>query len=243
VVVVSVARTPLGYEPRALDLLAGENWVLTVHDSPADFLERFDRHINGDSDLGRLDAPGLVSILLHEHVVTYLREIEPFELDLDRLDIEVMTGRGDDPAVFRELVALRRRLGVLRRLLAPHRELYGRLARLDFTMLSETDSSESFASLADHVEQTMQALESTREMIVSSFEIYTTWTAHATNRVMKVLTIASVTLLPPTLLASVMGMNSLPHSLISPAAFAVTIVLIVVLAASVLGSVRWRGWI
>jgi Mg2+ and Co2+ transporter CorA len=49
-------------------------------------------------------------------------------------------------------------------------------------------------------------------MITGSFEIYTTWTAHGTNRVIKRLTIVSVALLPPTLLAGVMGMNSLPNS-------------------------------
>ena len=243
VVVVSAIRRPFGYESAILDCLAGANWVLTVHDSRIDFLERFDGDINGDTYLGRLDAQGLVSALLHEHVASYVREIEPFELELDRLDIEVMTGRGDDPAVFQELVALRRRLAQLRRLLAPHRELYGRLARPDFRMLSEPESPEDFTSLAERVEQTMDALETTLEMIVSSFEVYTTWTAHATNRVMKVLTVASATLLPPTLLASIMGMNSLPHAFVAPEAFVATIALIVALGAAVLGTARWRGWI
>lgn len=243
VVVVSPVSTPSGYEQAILDCLAGENWVLTVRDARVDFLERFNGHISGDSRLGELDAPGLVSVFLHEHIVDYLRELEPFELELDRLDIEVMTGRGDDPAVFRELVTLRRRLSLLRRMLAPHRELYGRLARLDFKMLSEPKSPEGFSSLAEHVEQAMHTIESTREMIVSSFEIYTTWTAHATNRVMKLLAVASATLLPPTLLASIMGMNSLPHSLMGQAAFVATMILIIGLAAGVLGAARRHRWI
>jgi magnesium transporter len=243
VAVVAAIRTPLGYEPAILDCLAGENWVLTVRDPRIDFLERFDGSIAGDSRLGGLDAPGLVAVFLHEHIASYLRELEPFELELDRIDIQVLTGRGDDPAVFRDLVALRRRLALVRRMLAPHRELYGRLARLDFTMLSEPESPEGFTSLAERVEQAMHTLESTREMIVSSFDIYTTWTAHATNRVMKLLAVASATLLPPTLLASIMGMNSLPGTLMGQVAFVVTITAIVGLAAGVLGTARRHGWI
>jgi Mg2+ and Co2+ transporter CorA len=243
---VSVAvatRTLYGYDTATLDCIAGANWILTVHDKPVDFLERFDERIRGDSQLGRLDAPALVATFLHEHVAGFVREIEPFEAELDRLDLEVMTGSVDDEVVFRELVDLRRRLARLRRVFAPHREVYGLLARPDFEMLSDTDSQDGFTSLAERSEQAFQALEATRDMIVSSFEIYTTWTAHGTNKVMKLLTVVSVVLLPPTLLASVMGMNSLPSPLWTGPAFAVTLTVMIVLVATVLAGARRRSWI
>jgi magnesium transporter len=243
VVVILAQRTPLGYEAAALDCIVGANWILTVHDAPTEVLERFDERIRGDSSLGRLDAPALLATFLHEQVASYMRESEPFEVELDRLDLEVMTGRTDDEAVFKELVGLRRRLGRLRRLLAPHRELYGLLARPDFEMLSGSDSMEAFASLAERTEQALQQLETTREMIVSSFEIYTTWTAHGTNRVMKLLTVSSVALLPPTLVASIMGMNSLPHVFTVPTAFFCTMIAMICLLLTVLTLARRRGWL
>jgi magnesium transporter len=241
--VVVAERTKLGYEPASLHCIAGENWIVTVHETPLDFLERFNERIKGDSMLGGLDAAGLVAVFLHEHLAGYLREIEPLEIELDRLDLQVMTGRGDDVAVLRQLVAIRRRLARLRRLLAPHRELYGRLALPDFELLSDSNSPESFASLAERSEQALQALDATREMIVNSFDIYTTWTAHETTKVMKLLTVASVTLLPPTLLASVMGMNSLPPALTGAPTFVVTLCLMFFLGAAVLTAARWRRWI
>jgi magnesium transporter len=134
--VVVASPTGLGYEPVSLDCVAGANWVLTVHKRPIEFLERFDERIRGDSQLGRLDAPALVATFLHEHVAGFVREVEPIELELDRLDLEVMTGTVDDEAVFARLVNLRRRLSQLRRLFAQHRELYGLLARPDFEKLS-----------------------------------------------------------------------------------------------------------
>jgi magnesium/cobalt transport protein CorA len=236
-------RTPLGYEPAALQIVAGDNWILTVHETPLGFLERFGERIRGDSQLGRLDAAALVAVFLHEHVTSYLQEIEPIEMELERLDFQIMAGRADDDAVLPQLLAIRRRLAHLRRLLAPHRELYGRLARPDFELLADSESQEAFESLDERTERALQALDTTREMIVSSFEIYTTWTAHEANKVMKLLTVASVTLLPPTLLTSIMGMNSLPPVLANPQAFAVTMCVMGLLVATVLTAARRRGWI
>jgi Mg2+ and Co2+ transporter CorA len=241
--VVVPEPTGLGYDAAMLDCIAGANWILTAHDRPIDFLERFDERIRGDSQLGRLEAPALLATFLHEHIAGFIREIEPIELELDRLDLAVMAGRLDDGAVFTRLVNMRRRLSQLRRLLTPHREVYGLLARPDFEMQAASDSQDTFASLAERAEQAMLTLETTREMIVSSFEIYTTWTAHETNKVMKVLTVASVALLPPTLLASVMGMNSLPSFLGSPAAFEVTLTAMLLLVGTVLAMARRRSWI
>jgi Mg2+ and Co2+ transporter CorA len=241
--VVLARPTKEGYDAAPLHCVAGANWVVTAHDPPVEFLERFDGRIRGNSVLGRLDAAGLLAVFLHENVASYLREIESFEEELERLDLQVMTGRADDSAVLRRLVAIRRKIARLRRLFAPQRELYGRLARPDFELLSEADSPQSFASLAEFGDQALQALDAAREMTLSSFEIYTMWTSHETNRVMKMLTVASVALLPPTLLASVMGMNSLPSSLVGLPAFAITLSAMTVLLVTVLGAARRRGWL
>jgi Mg2+ and Co2+ transporter CorA len=243
ITIVIAERTELGYDAATFDCIAGENWILTAHDQPVDFLERFDERIRGDTQLGRLDAPGLVATFLHEHIAGYVREVEPFELEVDRLDLEVMTGSVDDDAVFRRLVELRRRLSRLRRLFAPHREVYALLARPDFGTLSDAGPQDGFASLSERADQALAALDTTREMIVSSFEIYTTWTAHGTNRVMRLLTVVSVTMLPPTLLASVMGMNSLPHALTAETAFLLTMVAMASLFVLVLTGARRRGWL
>jgi magnesium transporter len=242
-VVVLAERTPLGYEPGALHCVVGENWILTAHRKPTEILDRFDKRIRGDSPLGGLDAPALLAAFLDEHIASFLRESEPFEVELDRLDFQVMAGRADDDAVFKQLVGLRQRVGRLRRILAPHRELYGLLARPDFEMLSGSDSMEAFARLDQRTDQALQQLETTREMIISSFDVYTTWTAHGTNKVMKLLTISSVALLPSTLLASVMGMNSLPHALTDPDDFLITMIAMACLVITVVGLARHRGWL
>ena len=61
--------------------------------------------------------------------------------------------------------------------------------------------------------------------------------------VIKGLTVASVTLLPPTLLAGIMGMNSLPNALASSAAFWITTAVMVGVVASVLAFAQRREWL
>jgi Mg2+ and Co2+ transporter CorA len=52
--------------------------------------------------------------------------------------------------------------------------------------------------------------------------------------VIKRLTVVSVALLPPTLLAGIMGMNSLPHTFVSGTAFWISLALIAALPTIVL---------
>jgi Mg2+ and Co2+ transporter CorA len=61
--------------------------------------------------------------------------------------------------------------------------------------------------------------------------------------VIKRLTVASVALLPPTLLAGVMGMNSLPRALVTGQAFWISTATMVGLALAVLTLARLREWI
>jgi magnesium transporter len=243
VVVVAPAADTIPYAPEVLDCLVGPNWVLTVHSEAVEFLGRFDERIRGDSDLGKLDGHGFLAAVLQEHVASYLTEIRPIETDLDRLDLRSMTGRIGEEALLRDLVRVRLRLAKLRRMLEPHRELFALLARSEFAVLSGSQAAPDFEALNVLLERTLQSLESVREMIIGSFEIYTTWTAHGTNKVIKRLTVASVALLPPTLLAGVMGMNSLPRVLVTSTAFWVSTAAMACLALTVVTLARVREWI
>jgi magnesium transporter len=233
-----------GVEVKAhvLDCVVGENWVLTAHREPVEFLGSFDERIRGDSTLGKLDGQGFLAAILHEHVASYLVELRPIEAELDQLDLRSLTGRIDEEKLLHELVAVRLRLAKLRRLLEPHRSLFALLGRSEFAVLSGSQAAGDFDALSELLEHTLQSLEATREMITGSFEIYTTWTAHGTNRVMKRLTVASVALLPPTLLAGVMGMNSLPSALINGSAFWISTAVMAALAFTVLTIARLRNW-
>ena len=66
---------------------------------------------------------------------------------------------------------------------------------------------------------------------------------HQTNQIMKVLTLASVILLPGALLAGVMGMNFKVGFFQNASLFWVVIAAIIVVAPLTLGIAKLRSWI
>ena len=82
-----------------------------------------------------------------------------------------------------------------------------------------------------------------REAIVGSFDVLIARGGHQTNQIMKVLTLASVILLPGALLAGVMGMNFKVGLFQDTWIFWVVVGAIVVIAPLTFVIARMRRWI
>src|SRR4029079_10186798 len=138
-----------------------------------------------------------------------LRACEPVESALEELDARVIsqTPIRDVSAELARLVELRLRVGSLRRALAPHREVVSSLAHPELDALSTETSGERFAELERRVTQALDVAGDTKESIFGSFDLLVARIGQRTNDIMKVLTLGTVTLLPATVLAGVMGMN------------------------------------
>ena len=113
---------------REIDLVAARNIVLTVHDGPVDALRRFDDSLDGETRLGLLDAAGLLSSFVDEVVTGYYQVVEHIERQIDELDQLALSGKARDE-VLTQIVALRHRIGFVRRTLAPHRDAIATFAR------------------------------------------------------------------------------------------------------------------
>ena len=100
---------------------------------------------------------------------------------------------------------MRRRIGLIRRTLAPHRVAFAALARPDMALHEEL--GEPWPGLTDRLDRALDAVENLRDLLLGTFEIYMGRTAQDANDTMKVLTLLSAVLLPGVVLAGVMGMN------------------------------------
>ena len=111
--------------------------------------------------------------------------------------------------------------------------------------LSSEGSAERFMELTARLDAALAAARDTRDGIASSFDVLIVRTEHRTNEIIKVLTLASILLLPGALLAGVAGMNvnfglqTFVHS----ALFWVVIAAIVLIAMATLAFARLRRWI
>jgi len=229
--------------PVPLDLIAGRNYVVTVHPGPVPFLADFADRMEADTSLGMIDSGSFSAVLLDGLLTGYLRVADELEAAVDALDQEALKPNSTRD-LLGDMVALRHRIAKARQRLASHREVFAAMARPDFEIVAEMDSWERFQPLATRCETAMSAIEDSREALVGTFDIYTSRTAQRTNNIVKVLTVVSVLLLPTTVVAGFMGMNiKAPYSNDDPTIFWYVIGAIAVIAITTIALLRLRRWL
>ena len=243
---VSDAERDPELERIAVDCFLGSNWVLTVHSADIAVLDDFRSVAEGKGEIGLLDAPSFLTTLLEWVVTSYLRAFDEIEETLDQFDVEALAQPSSDPEKQIETLGnVRRRVGRLRRTLAPHREVFAALSHSEFDPLSSEESAERFVALTARVDAALASARDVRDGIASSFDVLIVRTEHRTNEIMKVLTLASILLLPGALLAGVAGMNVNfnAHTFGHSPLFWIVVTAIILIALATLALARLRRWI
>jgi magnesium transporter len=245
-VAVSEEESDPDRETIVVDCLVGSNWVLTAHNAKVAVIEDFRERAGGEGQVGILDAPSFLSALLEWVVTSYLRAFDEIEATLEEFDVKALKNPSGDPEEqIGVLVEARRRVGHLRRALAPHREIFAALGHSEFDPISSEGSADRFAELTSKVDTALASARDAKDGIASSFDVLIVRTEHRTNEIMKVLTLASILLLPGALIAGVAGMNVnlSGHVFATSPLFWSVLVAIVLIALATLGLARLRKWI
>jgi magnesium transporter len=245
VTAVAPADDGPGCELVLVDCLVSEHWLVTARQGPIELVEEFrERAADGTGDTGRLDGLEFLATLLEWVLNGYLRAFARIEDELDELDAQAMKGSLDDAeAALRQLVELRGQIGSLRRALVSHREMLLALTRPELEEIATSDHAERFGELRVRLEQAIQGARDCRDAVAVSFDVLIARNEQRTNEIMKVLTLASVLLLPGALIAGVMGMNFKVGLFDHDFLFWVVVAGILGLAAATLGTARARKWI
>ncbi|MCW3100676.1 MAG: magnesium transporter CorA [Chthonomonadaceae bacterium] len=239
----TIQQTHGKYELVEVDFILAANLIVTVHRKPVGFLDSFDQRVKGDSDLGELDAPAFLAGLLDWHVTSYFRLLEELELEVDKIDAHALRPRYSQD-LLAELAKVRQRVSFVRRTLTPHREVYAAMARPDFQVIANSSSSPHFRNLANRLDRAIEAMENARELLVGSFDIFTTQTTLRTNEVIKVLTIVSFVWFPASVIVGIAAL--LLKTPVNPATspgFWITMGVILSIALSTVALARWKHWI
>jgi Mg2+ and Co2+ transporter CorA len=196
----------LQFSGQVLTTLVGRNFVVSLHREPLDYMKQLLERERADTRIGVLSAESFTASLLDWQMTTYFDAVTELEEEVDRLEVQLLT-----QPILRErvpeLAVLRRAASRLRRLLAPHRTVYSAMSRPDFRPDDNEDTQAQFRFLNERFERSMDAVESARELVIGSFELFATRTAQRTNETMRVLTFVTVLLGSLAVLAGVLGMN------------------------------------
>jgi magnesium transporter len=198
-----------GFATRDVDFFLGPNYLVTVHDghsrSIASWKEICDRHEHALAE----GPVGLLHRIVDTMVDNYRPEIDALEEKIDLLEEEAVLDTGAD--MIRQILELKRDLASLRRVVLPQRDAVGRLARREFTQISD-EMTYRFRDVHDQLIRLSEEAILFQDRISGILEAHLSTISNRLNVVMKVLTVMSTIFLPLTVLTGMWGMNvPLPH--------------------------------
>lgn len=187
-----------------VDFFLGANYLVTVHDghsrSIAALKNTCDRH-------SRVLAEGPVALMhriVDSMVDNYRPEIEGLEKQMNTLEDEAILGQRED--LVREILALKRDLSSLRRVVIPQRDAVGRLARREFPLITD-EMAYRFRDVYDHLVRLSDEATLLADRVTGMLDAYLSSISNRLNQVMKVLTVMSTIFMPMTVLTGMWGMN------------------------------------
>jgi len=185
-----------------IDIFAGKDFLITIADptcpSTQQALERARR--DGDDQ-----HPGkLVSLILDTIVDLYFPAIDHFDDRIDELEDKVF----DDPSpeILQSIFAIKRELIDLRRVLVNTRDAALHLQRDPDTII-DAKRQPYIRDTYDHVARLLDSVETQRDLLNNTLDIYLSSVANRTNEVMKVLTVLGTIALPVLAISGIYGMN------------------------------------
>ncbi len=211
--------------------------LVTVRPARSQLLDRLWRQLEGRQ--GSVNGELLTQLLLHSAIEEFDHVLDTYEVAIDNL--AARAGRPDEPNLLDDLVALRRDLLQIRRMMQSYHEVARRM--LD----SEGGSGEGALGLRDALDHAVAIGEICGVLIAISsgaVEAHTYAASERLNLVMKRLAALSGALVPGTIISGAFGMNFLkiPYSE-HPYGFHAVILGIVSISFAFLGAMRWRRWI
>ncbi|MGY8564492.1 CorA family divalent cation transporter [Paracidovorax citrulli] len=207
-VVAIIPSEALRFRGAVLTIIAGPNFVVTHHDEEIDFLSDIkDRDPDAACDIGCLGEASFVAAVLDWHLSTYFAACARFEVEIERLESRILSDQPPGRSALPQLCALRGAASRLRRMLAPHRIVFDGLSRADFVPDGNEEVARHLRDLDDRFERAMDVVENARDLVVGSFQLFSTQTELQTNERMKLLTFVTVVTGLLAVIAGALGMN------------------------------------
>lgn len=186
----------------SIDIFAGKDFLITIADprctSATAALERARR--DGDDE-----HPGkLLYLILDTIVDLYFPAIDHFDDRIDDLEDTVLAN--PSPEILQRVFDIKRELINLRRVLVNTRDASLHLQR-DPGSIIDAVHQPYVRDIYDHVARLLDSVETQRDLLNNTLDIYLSSVANRTNEVMKVLTILGTIALPALAISSIYGMN------------------------------------
>ena len=223
-------------------VFAGRGYVVTVrHGSTTGYTEVRTRCESAPKMLSRGESFVVYSVM--DFIVdNYLPLVHGLESEVDELENAVFSRASDQPSIAR-IYELRHDLLLLRRAVQPLQEVCNRMMRFDVPLIDES-MHPYFRDVQDHVILLIESIDNLRDLLGSALEANLLLSSVEQNNIIKIFSVAAVVLMPPTLLASIYGMN-FKHMPELDWAYGYPTAILLMLIVGVLPYLffKWRKWL
>jgi magnesium transporter len=194
-----------GIETEQISLILGSNFVFSFQEREGDTFHPIrDRIRNNKGRIRKMGADYLAYTLLDSIIDNYFVILERLGEQIEILEEKLVTQ--PTPETLRIIHSLKREMIFLRKAVWPFREVIGNLERGESSLVKEF-TRVYLRDVYDHTIQTMDTIETYRDMVSGMLDIYLSSVSNRLNAVMKVLTIIATIFMPLTFIAGIYGMN------------------------------------
>lgn len=184
-----------------LDVFFGRDFIVTVSEHDNGIVRKIRQRIVQDK-VTRLDR--VFYFIVDDIVDLYLPLLDT--IAEKTADMETSVLDNPTPPTLRCIFILKRELIDFRRIASGMREVVNALIRREGGMLGD-DLDPYFRDVYDHLVRTTDLIETYRDLLSGSLDIYLSAVANRTNEVMKVLTVYGTVALPLVIITGFFGMN------------------------------------
>jgi magnesium transporter len=221
------------------DVFVGPDYVITVEEGDCTALRAaLDK---ADARKHQYRPDHILYRVLDAVVDSYLPTLDRFSEAIDESEDKVLTD--PDPTILQQIFDMKRALIELRRVLTNMRDVVSHLQRTESDLI-KPDLLPFLRDVYDHVARNLDTVETQRDIVNGTMDIYLSSVANRTNDVVKVLTVVGTVTLPAIIFSGIYGMNvkGLPGAE-SPHAF--WIITAVILGTGILSVVilRLKHWL
>ncbi len=187
-----------------LDVFLGPNYLITIHKEALPGVARLVKQCWYSTSLMQRGPDYVLYNIVDGIVDEYFPILERIGVRIDELEDEIYTNPVRQ--ITEEFLALKRTILLLRKVIIPQKRIFANVnGRYSFRIMD--DNKPYYMDLVDHIEGIIDATDTYRDLVNGAMDTYYSIISNRTNDVVRVLTIISTVILPPTLITSFFGMN------------------------------------
>lgn len=228
-----------------VNIFLGADYIVTVHEGRVPVFDSVWKEIES-SEEKRLEY-------LQHGTGYFLYELmrQLFEEGFPLVDLITKSLREIEAALFededavdllRDILALKRNIITMRSILLPQRSLIAALEHKNEKFIP-ANLEVYFDNILDNIERQWSMLETAKEIAEALHGTHDSWLRHKTDAVIRVLTIFSVTILTPTLLSGIYGMNIVLPLQEHPGAFLILTTIMLAVIVGFFGYFSYKKWL